>query len=58
MIASVHPILETRFARDAGAVGKGRNVLLSTGMVSVDGRGLLGRGLSVVPDDPFIKACS
>jgi hypothetical protein len=57
MLAGAHPILETPFALDAAAVAKSeRPPLLSTGMVSADGRGLLGRGLCDVPVDPFIDA--
>ena len=59
MLAGVHPILETPFALDASLVKT--NPLLSTGMVSPDGRGLLGRGLSAVPVEAFtdaVKACS
>ncbi len=57
VLAGLHPILETRFALDAKAVASaGRPPLLSTGMVSADGRGLLGRGLGAVPVDAFIDA--
>jgi hypothetical protein len=56
MLAGVHPILETPFVVDASVVANGRSVLLSTGMVSSDGRGLLGRGLSAVPIGPFAHA--
>jgi hypothetical protein len=57
VLAGVHPILETRFALDAMAVTQtGRSTVLSTGMVSADGRGLLGRGLGVVPVEPFVHA--
>ena len=50
MLAGFHPILETPFALDAALVAKaGRAPLLSTGMVSADGRGLLGRGICVLP---------
>jgi hypothetical protein len=57
MLAGVHPILETAFALDAAAVARsGRSPILSTGMVSPDGRGLLGRGLTAVPVDLFIHA--
>ena len=59
MLAGVHPILETPFALDAAAVARsGRSPLLSTGMVSPDGRGLLGRGLGIVPDRPFTESVS
>ena len=57
LLAGFHPILETPFALDAGAVAKsGRSPLLSTGMVSADGRGLLGRGLAAVPAAVFMAA--
>jgi hypothetical protein len=57
ILAGMHPILETSFALDAAAVAKNkRSPILSTGMVSPDGRGLLGRGLCVVPAQPFISA--
>ena len=53
MLAGFHPILETPFALDAAAVAKtGRSPLLSTGMVSADGRGLLGRGICALPAGP------
>jgi uncharacterized protein DUF1116 len=57
VLAADHPILETRFGLDAAAVARsGKSPLLSTGMVSADGRGLLGRGLCAVPLQPFIEA--
>jgi hypothetical protein len=57
VLAGTHPILETPFALDAAAVAKsGRSPLLSTGMVSADGRGLLGRGICAVPVAPFADA--
>ncbi len=57
VLAADHPILETRFGLDAAAVARsGKAPLLSTGMVSADGRGLLGRGLCAVPLQPFIEA--
>ena len=59
MLASAHPILETPFALDAAAIAKsGRSPLLSTGMVSADGRGLLGRGICAVPVAPFAEAAA
>jgi hypothetical protein len=59
MLAGVHPILETPFALDAAAVAAGgRAPLLSTGMVSADGRGLLGRGICAVPLQPFADAAA
>lgn len=59
ILAGVHPILETPFALDASLVKT--NPLLSTGMVSPDGRGLLGRGLAAVPVEAFtdaVRACA
>ena len=57
VLAGVHPILETAFALDASFVRQsGRVPILSTGMVSPDGRGLLGRGLCAVPADAFVRA--
>jgi hypothetical protein len=54
MLAGLHPILDTPFALDAAAVVKsGRSPLLSTGMVSADGRGLLGRGICALPASLF-----
>jgi hypothetical protein len=59
LLAGEHPILETPFGLDAAAVARtGRAPLLSTGMVSADGRGLLGRGICAVPVMPFLKALS
>ena len=59
MLAGMHPILETPFALDAGAVATtGRSPLLSTGMVSAAGRGLLGRGICAVPLEPFAAAAA
>jgi hypothetical protein len=57
VLAAEHPILETPFGLDAAAVARtGRSPLLSTGMVSADGRGLLGRGVCAVPIQPFVDA--
>jgi hypothetical protein len=56
MLAGFHPILETPFGMDAAKVK--RPPLLSTGMVSADGRGLLGRGLCAMPVAPFAAAAS
>lgn len=59
MLAGFHPILETPFALDAAAVAaSGRSPMLSTGMVSADGRGLLGRGICAVPAAPFAQAAA
>jgi hypothetical protein len=57
MLAGTHPILETPFGLDAAAVARTRrSPVLSTGMVSADGRGLLGRGICAVPVEPFAAA--
>jgi hypothetical protein len=57
MLAGVHPILETPVVLDAAAIAaSGRSPLLSTGMTSADGRGLLGRGICNVPVQPFAEA--
>src|SRR5258708_22670695 len=57
VLAGVHPVLETRFALEAAAVSKSaHSPSLSTGMVSADGRGLLGRGLCAVPVGVFVQA--
>jgi hypothetical protein len=59
MLVSHHPILETQFALNAKGIAQSRQTpLLSTGMVSADGRGLLGRGLSEMPVQPFVEATS
>ena len=59
MLVGSHPILETQFGLDAAAVAREkRSPLLSTGMVSADGRGLLGRGLCAVPLEPFAAAAA
>jgi len=50
-------MLETSLALDAAQVVKtDQSPLLSTGMVSADGRGLLGRGLFIVPARLFAEA--
>jgi hypothetical protein len=57
VLVGEHPILETPIGLDAAAVAvDGRSPLLSTGMVSADGRGLLGRGLCAVPVQLFADA--
>ena len=59
MLAGSHPILETPVGMDAAAIAtNGRAPLLSTGMVSADGRGLLGRGICEVPLKPFADAAA
>jgi hypothetical protein len=40
----------------AAVIATGRAPLLSPGMVSADGRGLLGRGLCEMPLAPFAEA--
>jgi len=57
LLYGMHPVLGVAIALDAAAVATfGRTPLLSTGMVSADGRGLLGRGLCDVSATPFIDA--
>lgn len=57
MLAGFHPVLGVAFGVDAAAVvASGRTPLLSTGMVSADGRGLLGRGLCEMPLAPYAEA--
>jgi hypothetical protein len=59
MLVGMHPILDTPIGLDAAAVaGSGRSPLLSTGMVSADGRGLLGRGICAVAVEPFAAAAA
>lgn len=56
MLAGIHPVLGVEFGVDAAALTKARTPLLSTGMVSADGRGLLGRGLAEMPLVPYEEA--
>lgn len=59
MLSAIHPVLGVAVGVDAAAVAEnGRSPLLSTGMVSGDGRGLLGRGLSEVPTEVFRAAAA
>jgi Protein of unknown function (DUF1116) len=52
-----HPVLGIEIGLDAAAVVRsGQSPLLSTGMVSADGRGLLGRGLCAMPVQLFADA--
>jgi hypothetical protein len=52
-----HPVLGVPVGLDAGAVvATGKSPLLSTGMVSADGRGLLGRGICAMPVPLFNEA--
>ena len=54
-----HPVLGVPIGLDAAAVARsGKAPLLSTGMVSDDGRGLLGRGICAVPVELFETASS
>ena len=54
-----HPVLGVPVGLDAAAVARtGKSPLLSTGMVSADGRGLLGRGLCAMPVALFKEAVS
>jgi hypothetical protein len=57
ILIAKHPVLEVLVGLDALAVVKsGHLPLLSLGMVSPDGDGLLGRGLCKLPLQPFIDA--
>ena len=57
MLAGLHAVLGVAFGIDATTVAaSGRTPLLSTGMVSADGRGLLGRGVCEMPLEPFVEA--
>jgi len=57
MLAGFHPVLGVAIGIDAAAVvATGRAPLLSTGMVSADGRGLLGRGVCEMPLAPYAHA--
>jgi Protein of unknown function (DUF1116) len=57
MLVGLHPVLGVKVGLDAAAVVRtARGPLLSTGMVSADGRGLLGRGLCELPLAPFREA--
>ena len=52
-----HPVLGLPIGLDAAVVAHtGRSPLLSTGMVSADGRGLLGRGICAMPVAAFQAA--
>ncbi len=52
-----HPVLGVDVGLDAAAVVRsGKSPLLSTGMVSADGRGLLGRGICAMPVGLFEEA--
>lgn len=56
-LCGMHPVLGVPVALDAEAVVRsGKPALLSTGMVSADGRGLLGRGLCAMPVTLFQAA--
>ena len=54
-----HPVLGVPVGLDAFAVADtGKSPLLSTGMVSADGRGLLGRGICAMPVALFKEAAA
>jgi len=56
-LAGLHPVLGVPVGLDAAAVvATGKSPLLSTGMVSADGRGLLGRGICAIPVPLFNEA--
>lgn len=56
-LCGMHPVLGVPVGLDAAVVARsGRAPLLSTGMVSADGRGLLGRGLCAMPVTLFRSA--
>ena len=58
-LAGLHPVLGVPVGLDAAAVAEtAKSPLLSTGMVSADGRGLLGRGLCAMPVALFEEAVS
>jgi hypothetical protein len=57
LLAGIHPVLGVPVGLDAAAVkSSGKSPLLSTGMVSADGRGLLGRGICAMPVALFKEA--
>jgi len=56
-LGGMHPVLGVSVGLDAAAVAEtAKSPLLSTGMVSADGRGLLGRGLCAMPVTLFEEA--
>ncbi len=58
-VCGAHPLLGVPIALDAAAVAAtGKSPLLSTGMVSADGRGLLGRGICAMPVSLFAEAAA
>lgn len=57
LLCGPHPVLGVEIGLDASAVVRaGRAPILSTGMVSADGRGLLGRGVCAMPMEVFKAA--
>jgi Protein of unknown function (DUF1116) len=57
LLSGMHPVIGVEVGLDAAAVVSTRRTpMLSTGMVSADGRGLLGRGLCEMPMSPFAEA--
>lgn len=58
-LAGPHPVLGVPIGLDAAAVAaSAKSPLLSTGMVSADGRGLLGRGICAMPVSLFAEAAA
>jgi hypothetical protein len=58
-LTGMHPVLGVPVGLDAAAVASSaRSPLLSTGMVSADGRGLLGRGICAMPVGLFAEAAA
>jgi hypothetical protein len=56
-LCGAHPVLGLPIGLDAAAVAASeKSPLLSTGMVSADGRGLLGRGICAMPVSLFAEA--
>ncbi len=57
LLCGIHPVLGVPVGLDAAAVAiSGHASRLSIGMVSADGRGLLGRGICNVPTELFVNA--
>ncbi len=58
-LTGMHPVLGVPVGLDAAAVASSAmSPLLSTGMVSADGRGLLGRGICAMPVGLFAEAAA
>jgi hypothetical protein len=57
LLLAEHPVLGVPVGLDAAAVARSGQVpLLSIGMVSPEGHGLMGRGLCELPVQPFREA--